>query len=134
MEQTIISTPVIIENDSIDINVNSACQTTYTNITAATIAKISYSINELETAVNTARKIIFTINEMPFEKEIIATLARFDEYEKVIKKQRKLFAQLCTCYSKREIREMNQLIKIIGGLSAMIREDVMSNSRKTKYI
>ncbi|MDR2338465.1 MAG: hypothetical protein LBE20_07520 [Deltaproteobacteria bacterium] len=92
-----------------------------------TLEKISYSINELEVAVYTARKIILNLNPHPFSNHMKRMFLRLDEYDKIIIKEKTLFAEVCQLWANptpNNLRSIRRLINLISKLSAMIRDDV----------
>jgi hypothetical protein len=76
------------------------------------------SFNELERAIVAARKTLENKNEPP--KEI---LARISSYEDILDKQRNLATALCGHSTLGNWGEVARHIKLINGLSAMIRDD-----------
>jgi hypothetical protein len=91
-----------------------------------TIEKIAHSINELEVAVHTARKIILTLNRHAFSLHSERMFLRLDEYDKIIAKEKILFAEACRLLANptaENLRSVRRLINLISELSTMIRDD-----------
>ncbi len=82
------------------------------------ITRLFESFNELERAISSARQTLEQKSEPP--KEI---LARISNYETILEKQRTLATALCGHSSLGNWEEVARHIKLINGLSAMIRDD-----------
>jgi hypothetical protein len=81
------------------------------------IKKLLQSINELETAINKA-KISFA--NRPDGNKVIE---RIKHYEDMLNKQKALTISLCGHAVNGNWTEVNRNIKLINGLSLMIRDD-----------
>ena len=82
------------------------------------ISRLFESFNELERAIVSARQTLEKKSEPP--KEILARIAN---YEGILEKQRTLATALCGHSSLGNWDEVARHVKLINGLSAMIRDD-----------
>jgi hypothetical protein len=82
------------------------------------INRLFESFNELERAIASARQTLEQKSEPP--KDL---LARIGTYEQILDKQRSLATALCGHSSLGNWGEVSRHIKLINGLSAMIRDD-----------
>lgn len=91
------------------------------------ISRLFESFNELERAIVSAKQTLENKSEPP--KDILARIA---SYEDILDKQRSLATALCGHSSLGNWDEVARHIKLINGLSAMIRDDareILSGSR-----
>ena len=82
------------------------------------ITRLFESFNELERAICSARKTLEQKSEPP--KDL---LKRISSYEEILDKQRSLATALCGHSSLGNWDEVSRHVKLINGLSAMIRDD-----------
>ena len=82
------------------------------------ISRLFESFNELERAIVSARQTLEKKNEPPAD-----LLERIRSYEQILDKQRTLATALCGHSTLGNWGEVARHIKLINGLSAMIRDD-----------
>ena len=82
------------------------------------INRLFESFRELETAIRTARVTLETKEEQPAEM-----LKRISSYEEILEKQKNLATTMCGHVSLGNWDEVARHIKLINGLSSMIRDD-----------
>lgn len=82
------------------------------------IKRLFQSFAELERAIETARQTV-----MKNEKVSSELLERIELYENILDKQRSLATALCGHASLGNWPEVNRHVKLINGLSLMIRDD-----------
>lgn len=82
------------------------------------ISRIFESFHELERALGVARKTLEHY-ENPDQKVI----ERLNQYEEILEKQRSLATALCGYASLNDWDEVSRHVKLINGLSMMIRDD-----------
>ena len=82
------------------------------------INRLFESFRDLEKAINCAKKTLETKPNAP--KQL---LERIGEYEQILEKQRNLATALCGHSTLGNWDEVARHIKLINGLSAMIRDD-----------
>ncbi len=81
------------------------------------IKRLLQSIHELETAIAKAK---VTFSNRPNGEEMIE---RICHYEKMLNKQKSLTVALCAYAVQQDWNEVNRHVKLINGLSLMIRDD-----------
>jgi hypothetical protein len=82
------------------------------------IKRIFESFRQLDHALNIARKSLDRCEEPPQD-----LLSRISAYEDILEKQRNLATAMCGYASLENWEEVHRHIKLINGLSAMIRDD-----------
>lgn len=82
------------------------------------INRLFESFTQLEKAVNQARESLESQSNPPEE-----VLERIDNYENVLRRQRELAFELCRFAHNKEWEEVTRHIRLINGLSTMIRDD-----------
>ena len=82
------------------------------------IKKLFQSFRELENAISSARESLED-SENPSQKLI----KRIETYEEILEKQRELATAMCGYASLGNWPEVERHIKLINGLSSMIRDD-----------
>ncbi|MFN8391073.1 MAG: hypothetical protein U0136_12355 [Bdellovibrionota bacterium] len=91
------------------------------------ISRLFESFNELERAIVSARQTLEQKSEPPQD-----LLARITTYEQILDKQRSLATALCGHSSLGNWDEVSRHIKLINGLSSMIRDDAREILAGTK--
>ena len=82
------------------------------------VKRLFQSFSELENSIKTAKIALERNENTPLE-----VLERISSYEEILDKQRSLATDLCHYVSKGDWEEVSRHIKIINGLSVMIRDD-----------
>lgn len=82
------------------------------------VKRLFESFRELEKAIDTARKTLET-QENPHHE----ILGRIKGYEEILDKQRNLATALCGHASLGNWEEVSRHVRLINGLSSMIRDD-----------
>ena len=82
------------------------------------IKKLFDSFSELEQAIHSAKAILHQQSNPPQ-----TIICRIEGYESILDKQRGLAAALCGYAQLENWEEVTRHIKLINGLSAMIRDD-----------
>jgi hypothetical protein len=82
------------------------------------ITRLFASFTDLETAIHSAKATLGMRDGVPE-----AVLIRLASYDDILLKQRKMAVTLCEQMNKGNWDEVNRLVGIINGLSAMIRDD-----------
>lgn len=82
------------------------------------IDRLFASFNDLETAITGARETLASKGTVPDE-----IMRRLESYDDILSKQKNLAGTLCTEMEKGDWDEVNRLVGLINGLSAMIRDD-----------
>ena len=82
------------------------------------IERLFESFVHLERAIKVARETVDKHGDTRAD-----TLARIDKYEEILTKQRSLATALCGYASMGKWEEVSRHIKLINGLSTMIRDD-----------
>lgn len=82
------------------------------------ITRLFQSFGELEKAIGSARQSLEAKEKAPRE-----LIERIESYEKILTKQRLLAERLCGHVNAGEWGEVERHVKIINGLSQMIRDD-----------
>ncbi len=100
-----------------------------TTVNKIIISRLFESFNELERAIVSARQTLEKKSEPP--KEILARIA---SYEGILDKQRNLATALCGHSSLGNWDEVARHVKLINGLSAMIRDDAREILAGTKPV
>ena len=89
-----------------------------TTVNKVIITRLFDSFHELERAILTAKATLETKDQPPAD-----LLTRIDSYQQILEKQRTLATTLCGHVSLGNWDEVARHIKLINGLSSMIRDD-----------
>lgn len=87
-------------------------------MTKVIIKRLFQSLAELERAIETARQTVLQKEKIP-----AGLLDRIVMYETILEKQRSLATSLCGHATLGNWDEVNRHVKLINGLSMMIRDD-----------
>ena len=82
------------------------------------ITRLFESFGELERAISSAKMTLASKEKPPQD-----LLDRIGSYEQILGQQRKLAETLCACVNREQWGEVDRHIRIINGLSQMIRDD-----------
>lgn len=82
------------------------------------IKRLFESFSELDRAIKSAKKTLCNNDDTPPE-----VLKRIELYEEILEKQQNLATALCGHASLGNWSEVSRHVKLINGLSAMIRDD-----------
>lgn len=85
------------------------------------VEKLVRSFDDLENCIETTKQILNKKRGVPAD-----VMARVDQYSDIVAKQRDLATNLQHHLQKEDWEEVARHIKIINGLSAMIREDAQA--------
>ena len=92
-----------------------------------TINKLFSSLDDLENAINNAKKILIAKNS---SKNL---LMRLDSYSEILSKQRALANTLCEKIKTNEVESISRIVSIISGLSFMLRDDTKEILSSTRF-
>ena len=84
----------------------------------AVIKRLFESFAELEKSIYSAKRALATKGKAP-----ASLLKRIDSYEKILRRQKALASKLCGHASGGNWSEVSKHVKLISGLSSMIRDD-----------
>jgi len=84
----------------------------------ALLNKLLNSFDELERCINVTKKVLATKEGVPVEVQ-----SRVAQYSSIVEKQRGLASKLKSEIDTQNWDEVGRLVKIINGLSSMIRDD-----------
>lgn len=82
------------------------------------LTKLSESFDELDRCINITKKVLEDKKGVPQE-----ILERVNQYGDIVEKQRKMAVQLRQFISEQNWEEVTRHVKLINGLSSMIRDD-----------
>jgi hypothetical protein len=82
------------------------------------LGRLFESFTELERAIYSAKVTLAAKESQPTE-----LLERIANYERILAKQKSLASALCTFISSGNWEEVDRHVKLINGLSSMIRDD-----------
>lgn len=85
------------------------------------VTKLLESFNELERCIQLTKEILFQKKGVPTD-----VIARVAQYSDIVAKQRTLAQTLRGELACQNWDEVNRLVKIINGLSSMIRDDAQT--------
>jgi len=88
------------------------------NAAPSTLEALFNSLNDLGTAIHSARDKLVRRSTVPEE-----VLVRLRSYDTILAKQRELAFELCKHIQDGDIGEVERTVKLINGLSKMIRDD-----------
>ena len=95
----------------------------------ALVEKLFKSFDELERCISVTRDALEQRKEVPGE-----ILERVRQYSQIVDKQRGMAIELKEHIAQQNWGEVNRIVRVINGLSAMIRDDaqdILSGSQKT---
>jgi hypothetical protein len=82
------------------------------------VDRLFLSFSELEQAINGAKATLSAKGTIPDD-----IMKRLSSYDEILAKQKSLAGDLCDSMQKENWDEVNRLVSLINGLSAMIRDD-----------
>ena len=82
------------------------------------ISKLLESFDELDRCIAVTREVLSQKPGVPFH-----VLERVEQYADIVRKQRALACELTTQISAQNWDEVTRYVRLINGLSAMIRDD-----------
>lgn len=85
------------------------------------VEKLMQSFDELERSIEVTRS---TLAKKPGVPQDV--LQRVNQYSDIVKKQRSLADELKVCISQQNWDEVTRHVRLINGLSAMIRDDAQA--------
>lgn len=85
------------------------------------VEKLVQSFDDLENCIATTKQVLDKKKGVPAD-----VIARVEQYSDIVAKQRSLATDLQDYLNKEDWEEVARHIKIINGLSAMIREDAQA--------
>lgn len=85
------------------------------------VNKLLESFEELDSCISTTKAVLDRKPGVPQE-----LLARVNQYSEIVSKQKELTAKLKDHISKQNWSEVSRHVRLINGLSAMIREDAQA--------
>ena len=85
------------------------------------VQKLLKSFDELERCIEVTKRVLS-------EKEGVPTdvIQRVEQYSGIVSKQRLLTGELESCLAREDWAEVSRRVRIINGLSSMIRDDAQS--------
>jgi hypothetical protein len=89
--------------------------------TEVLVSKLMESFDDLDRCIEMTREVLSQKDNVPSD-----VLHRIDQYSDVVLKQRALAETLKTHIANENWEEVTRHVKIINGLSAMIRDDAQS--------
>ena len=85
------------------------------------ITKLVESFDELERCIEVTKRVLGSKEEVPSE-----VLARVEQYSSVVLKQRQLAKELQVHIQDQNWEEVGRHVRLINGLSGMIRDDAQA--------
>jgi hypothetical protein len=87
----------------------------------ALVSKLLESFDELERCISVTRQVLSNKENVPAD-----VIARVNQYAGIVAKQRILAKELQSFIDSQNWEEVTRHVKLINGLSSMIREDAQS--------
>jgi len=85
------------------------------------VKKLLVSFDELENCIELTKEVLSSKEGVSVDIQ-----TRVNQYTDIVKKQRKLAVELTDFIKKEDWKEVGRHVKIINGLSTMIRDDAQS--------